>query len=400
MASSDRPSRRAPPSGPPRLGLGGLGLERPRLHSWVSAAGAPRARLQPGLRPGLAARRGPRRSSSPDTVFSGRRVLRYAESPGRRVPRLSGDAARDPADRSEDRLAFGARRPFVSVRTCERGAAPGLACGLSCCPSAGPPAGGLTPAQSPVTSLSTVPPMVLPSVAAPPGRDSTDDAALLGGPSWRSSSPASTPPLERLAAGWFGVLLAGRDRQLRGTRGIIVRGMHAVVSRTKTRWDDVLVQHQRLRAAEPPRPGAGGVRGRSGCCWTDAGEAIYQRLPAAGRQRLDDPRRGADRPRACWTPLVSIGLQREATRIKAGAELRAGGPARGLGRRRDPLGRGPDAEEPDGAAGGAGRDDGGPPAGLPGHHPRLHRQHPASSPTRCCASATGSRCPSTAPTAT
>ena len=27
-------------------------------------------------------------------------------------------------------------------------------------------------------------------------------------------------------------------------RHVIVRGMHAVVSRTKTRWDDVLVEHR------------------------------------------------------------------------------------------------------------------------------------------------------------
>ena len=50
-------------------------------------------------------------------------------------------------------------------------------------------------------------------------------------------------PLERLVAGWVGVLFLAVVANFVARR-VIVRGMHAVVSRTKTRWDDVLVEHR------------------------------------------------------------------------------------------------------------------------------------------------------------
>ena len=50
-------------------------------------------------------------------------------------------------------------------------------------------------------------------------------------------------PAERLVAGWVGVILLAVIANFLARR-VIVRGMRAVASRTKTRWDDVLVEHR------------------------------------------------------------------------------------------------------------------------------------------------------------
>ena len=368
MASSDRPSRRAPPSGPPRLGLHGWvsTAESPQLglHSW-----SPAGKASAGAPPWAPARRGPRTSSSPDTVFSGRRVLRTPSRPDAEFPGYRGTPHATPPT--------GARTGSPSVPVARL---------LACAPeSAEPPQG--SPVGSPAAPLQALRPVD----SHPLSRPSRPLHGPPNGPPLRRRPPARLHRWQRFSVGLRGGALrpprhspgaprrwldrgpaAGSDRQLRGTPGHRARD-----ARRRLADQDPLGRRPRsaprLRAAEPPRPGAGGVPRRPGAAgWRGGGD--LPGLPPAGRQRMDDPRRRSHRPRAAGCH----GDHRPPARghaHQAGAELRPGGPDPGLGQRRHPLGRGPDAEEPDGAPGGARRHDGGPPAGLPGHHPRLHRQH-------------------------
>jgi len=120
-------------------------------------------------------------------------------------------------------------------------------------------------------------------------------------------------PLERLVAGWIGVLLLAVIANFVARR-VIVRGMHAVVSRTKTRWDDVLVQHRVFERLSHLAP-ALVVYLAARVLLDGEGEEIYQdylRRVANVWMILA----GARTVHALLDAMVIIGLQREATRIK------------------------------------------------------------------------------------
>lgn len=120
-------------------------------------------------------------------------------------------------------------------------------------------------------------------------------------------------PMERLVAGWVGVLLLAVIANFVARR-VIVRGMHAVVSRTKTRWDDVLVQHKVFERLSHLAP-ALVVYLAARVLLDDPGEELYQdylRRVANVWMVLA----GARTLHALLDALVIIGLQRDSTRTK------------------------------------------------------------------------------------
>lgn len=153
--------------------------------------------------------------------------------------------------------------------------------------------------------------MLLPMLAAAPS-PITEGVSSIWAPIEAFMDRLDTP-LERLIAGWVGVLLLAVIANFVARR-VIVRGMHAVVSRTKTRWDDVLVEHRVFERLSHLAP-ALVVYLAARVLLDDPGEELYQdylRRVANVWMILA----GARTLHALLDALVIIGLQRDSTRTK------------------------------------------------------------------------------------
>lgn len=120
-------------------------------------------------------------------------------------------------------------------------------------------------------------------------------------------------PLERALASWTGLLLLALLANLIARR-VIVRGMRAVVSRTRTSWDDVLVEHHVFERLSHLAPALVAYIGAP-ILLDDPSEELYR----------DYVRRvanvwmiiaGARTLHAFLDAMVIIGLQRDSTRTK------------------------------------------------------------------------------------
>jgi len=120
-------------------------------------------------------------------------------------------------------------------------------------------------------------------------------------------------PAERLVAGWVGVILLAAIANFLARR-VIVRGMRAVASRTKTRWDDVLVEHRVFERLSHLAP-ALVVYVAAPLLLNGPEEEVYQDY----LRRLANVWMifaGAKTAHALLDALVIISLEREATRTK------------------------------------------------------------------------------------